>query len=111
MTSELKTLFGAYLHQDYDLQFPSVAAAIRAYRDDASRAARERALAEIDSLLTGTNSDDELYRALRERGFGFFPPRDGETSAAWLRRTRALLADVEDTEEDGDRRSPEHDPG
>jgi hypothetical protein len=98
----LATLFRAYLHQDYDLSYPSAAAAIRAYR--ASSTPREVAatVAEIDSLLDAKLSDDQLYRELRARGFIFYPPRDGETARAWLLRARALLADAEDPEEDHD---------
>jgi len=98
----LATLFRAYLHQDYDLSYPSVEAAIRAYR--AQSTARELAgtVAEIDALLGAKLSDDQLYRDLRARGFIFYPPRDGETARAWLVRARTLLVDAKDPEEDHD---------
>lgn len=98
----LATLFRSYLHQDYDLSYPSVEAAILAYR--AQSAPRELAgtVAEIDALLGAKLSDDQLYRELRARGFIFYPPRDGETARAWLVRTRTILVDAEDPEEDHD---------
>ena len=96
----LATLFHAYLHQDYDLSYPSVEAAIRAFRDEASGNELRRAIAEIDALLDVNADDDALYRALRARGFIFYPPREGETARAWLVRARAILVDVKDAEED-----------
>lgn len=105
--TQLATLFRAYLHQDYDLSYPSVEAAIRAYRAQSSRVDVASAIAEIDALLGATLDDDRLYRELRDRGFIFYPPRDGETARAWLVRARALLADVEDAEKDHDGERPE----
>ncbi len=98
----LMTLFRAYLHQDYDLSYPSVEAAIRAYRAQSSPHEVARTVAEIDALLDAKLSDDHLYRELRARGFIFYPPRDGETARAWLLRARDLLVDAEDPEEDHD---------
>lgn len=91
MTSPLTAFFRAYLHQDYDLHYASVEDAIRAYRDDSSPQERRRVIAEIDSLLAAHPGDAALYAALRERGFVFYPPREGETTAAWLERAKALL--------------------
>ncbi|MGA3037050.1 MAG: contact-dependent growth inhibition system immunity protein [Vulcanimicrobiaceae bacterium] len=100
--TQLTTMFRAYLHQDYDLSYPSVEAAIRAYREQAPPHDVARAVAEIDALLGAKLSDDQLYRELRGRGFIFYPPRDGETARAWLMRARAILIDVEDLEEQHD---------
>jgi len=98
----LATLFRAYLHQDYDLSYPSVEAAIRAFRAQAAPRDVARTVAEIDTLLDANPSDDQLYRELRARGFIFYPPRDGETARAWLLRARTVLADAENPEEDHD---------
>ncbi len=98
----LERLFRTYLHQDYDLSYPSVEAAIRAYRGQSTRPDIARTVAEIDGLLDAKQGDDQLYRELRARGFIFYPPRDGETARAWLLRARKLLTDVEDPEEDHD---------
>jgi len=94
----LATLFRAYLHQDYDLSYPSVEAAIRAFRAETPAPELARAIAEIDDLLAEKSGDRELYCALRARGFIFYPPSRGETARAWLLRARALLVDVEDAE-------------
>ena len=91
MSSPLAALFRAYLHQDYDLRYENIEEAIRAYRDESSPQERRRVVAEIDSLLAAHPDDAALYVALRERGFVFYPPRDGETNAAWLERAKALL--------------------
>jgi len=103
MTSALERLFRTYLHQDYDLRYASVARALGAFCDESTAAERRQAIAEIDEMLAAHPDDAELHAALRERGFAFYPPRDGETTASWLRRTRTqLLRHVEDAEEDGD---------
>jgi hypothetical protein len=96
----LTTLFRAYLHQDYDLSYRSIEAAIRAFRIETPPSDVRRAVAEIEALLRENAGDDTLYRELRARGFIFYPPREGETARAWLERARQLLVDVEDTEED-----------
>lgn len=98
--SPLSRLLRTYLHQDYDLRYPDVATALRAYRAQTPPAERRRVLDEIASLLAACKDDGALYRELRSRGFIFYPPREGETTRAWLVRARALL-DVEDAEEDG----------
>lgn len=100
--SALARLFHGYLHQDYDLRYPDVAAALRAYRIETPSPERHRLQAEIESLLAAHPDDDGLYRALRARGFIFYPPREGESTRDWLLRARALL-DVEDSEEERDR--------
>lgn len=91
MNSALAALFRGYLHQDYDLRYASVEEAIRAFRDESSPHERRRVVAEIETLLAAHPDDGALYAALRERGFVFYPPRDGETTAAWLQRAKALL--------------------
>ena len=98
----LARLFRTYLHQDYDLRYASVEDALRAFRREATAAERARVVAEIASLLASYPDDGDLYGALRERGFVFYPPRDGETTRAWLSRAREIL-DVKDPEEDRDR--------
>ncbi|MGH7715770.1 MAG: contact-dependent growth inhibition system immunity protein [Vulcanimicrobiaceae bacterium] len=97
----LTALFRAYLHQDYDLSYGSVEAAICAYRAQSSAEEIRQTVAEIDRLLRANANDDMLYRELRARGFIFYPPRDGETARAWLQRARCIL-DVEDAKEQDD---------
>jgi len=112
MRQPLERLFRTYLHQDYDLRYASVAQALRAFCDESAPLERRRVIAEIDALLDAHPDDAALYAALRERGFVFYPPREGETTRAWLRRARAqLLPDLEDAKEDGDRERAERDAG
>ena len=89
--SALSTLFRTYLHQDYDLRYTTVADALAGFRADATAAERGRIVEEIDELLAAHPDDAQLYRALRARGFIFYPPREGETTADWLRRARAAV--------------------
>jgi hypothetical protein len=91
MNSPLAVLFRSYLHQDFDLRYACVEDALHAFRDEATPQERRRVVAEIDSLLAAHPDDAALYGALRERGFVLYPPRDGETSASWLRRARSAL--------------------
>ena len=88
----LEKLLRTYLHQDYDLRYPSVEAALRAFREEATPSENDAALAEIDALLAAYPQDRGLYEQLRRRGFIFYPPRDGETTRSWLSRARAVLA-------------------
>lgn len=87
----LEKLLRTYLHQDYDLRYGSVEQALSAFRVDATPDEQRGVIAEIDALLAGCAQDRELYEQLRIRGFIFYPPRDGETTRAWLLRARALL--------------------
>jgi hypothetical protein len=91
MTSPLAALFRGYLHQDYDLRYATPEDALRAFCDESSPHERRCVIAEIDGLLAAHADDAPLYAALRERGFVFYPPRDGETTRAWLQRAKALL--------------------
>ena len=100
--SPLARLLRGWLHQDYDLRYPDVPSALRAYRAQTPAQERRRVLVEIAALLAANAGDDALYRELRERGFIFYPPRDGERTRDWLLRARALL-DMEDAEEERDR--------
>ena len=100
--SPLANLLRSYLHQDYDLEYAGIEDALRAYRREAGADERRRVLDEIAMLLETHADDAGLHRALRARGFIFYPPRTGETTRAWLLRASRLL-DVEDAEKDGDR--------
>ena len=112
MSSALERLFRTYLHQDYDLRYSSVVQALRAFRAESDAAEVRRAIAEIDALLAAHPVDAQLHAQLRERGFIFYPPRDGETTQSWLRRAREqLLRDLEDPEEDRDRDRAERNAG
>ncbi|MGH7660115.1 MAG: contact-dependent growth inhibition system immunity protein [Vulcanimicrobiaceae bacterium] len=91
MSSPLAALLRGYLHQDYDLRYASVEDALRAFREESTPHERRRVIAEIDTLLAAHSDDAALYAALRERGFVFYPPREGATTAAWLQRAKALL--------------------
>jgi hypothetical protein len=87
----LEKLLRTYLHQDYDLRYPSVEAALRAFREDSTPNECRAAVAEIDELLAAYPEDRVLYEQLRRRGFIFYPPRDGETTRSWLERARNVL--------------------
>lgn len=91
MNAPLARLFRTYLHQDYDLCYSCVEEALNAYRNESTPDERRATIAEIDALLAAHPDDAALYEALRARGFAFYPPRDGETTAAWLRRARTIL--------------------
>ena len=92
LQSPLARMLRSYLHQDFDLRYPDVTAALRAYARETAPEERSRALSEIDSLLCAHADDADLLAALRRRGFIFYPPRDGETTRSWLRRARSVIA-------------------
>ena len=88
----LEQLLRTYLHQDYDLRYSSVEAALRAFREEATPNEKHAAVEEIDALLASYPQDRALYEQLRRRGFIFYPPRDGETTRSWLERARNVLS-------------------
>jgi hypothetical protein len=90
-SSPLALVLRTYVHQDYDLRYSSVEAALRAFRDEASPAERRAVLDEIDALLARCPDDAALYAEMRKRGFVFYPPADGETTRAWLLRARGII--------------------
>lgn len=91
-TTVLAQLLGCYLHQDWSEEFDSDIAALQAARDCEPQEHVMAGVAELDSLLAGEFSDEELRAILvREIGCYFNPGSTGLTWKDWLGRARAVL--------------------
>lgn len=79
----LSQLFGAYLHQDWDLEFSSCWDAVRAFRESLSEQDLEHAVHEVEMLL---RMEDTPLRAevFGELGLGYWPDGDGLELREWL---------------------------
>jgi contact-dependent growth inhibition (CDI) system CdiI-like immunity protein len=87
----LWTLFGAYLHQSFDLEYKDVWAAVRAYRSEGSPSQVESAIEQVDRLLKGLRTEEELRHAVEELGSYYYPPSEGLTYRDWLTRVEKVL--------------------
>jgi len=87
---ELRQLFGAYFHQDWDFEFDDEDDAVRGYVEGHAHLPEDvvELLHEIDKLLAFSLSDDDLLEALGVLGSDYYP--SGATNA-WLRSLRAKV--------------------
>lgn len=88
----IKNMFSAYLNQDFDLDFGSADEAIFAFSSHAERIDKERALAELDVLLSA-NLDEEQLKNIIFDGLGccYFYPAEWDGGAVWLSHVSSLL--------------------
>ena len=80
---ESHQLLGAWLHQDFDLDFPSAEEALRASIADASVERLRTVLVELEAHRP-PRSDEEATRAFANDLCDYHPPGDGLTYVAWL---------------------------
>lgn len=87
---------GAYLHQDWDLDYGGVWDAVRAFKRDASDDDLRAAIAQAEELRAAGLDEEEFRRAVVDRlGVEYWPPGDGLTFQAWLDELVRVLADPE----------------
>jgi hypothetical protein len=88
---DLLQFFGGYLHQDWDMDYPDVDAAI----DAAIVESPDRLVLvahQLDELLAAVSTEDEAETAVNElTGWGYYPPGNGRTWRGWLAEVRARL--------------------
>jgi deoxyxylulose-5-phosphate synthase len=84
----LARLFGAYLHQDWEVEFSSPWDAVRVFRKALSSNEVTNSIKEIAQLLM---LDDPVLSSVvfGELGLGYWPQADGHELREWL----GLLAD------------------
>jgi hypothetical protein len=90
--SPLAQLLGGYFHQDWSLDDPTYADAVRRYVRETPVNEVQDALAEIDMFLSRELNEDTLDVLLNELGCCFRPAAVGMSRAQWLRAVRNLLA-------------------
>ncbi len=91
----LAQLLAGYYHQDWQQDHSSPAAALQAFKRDASAETVTAAASEIDRLL-GVGFDDADLAQLLAEGLdcNYMPANDGLTNTAWLGTVRDGLRSV-----------------
>lgn len=89
-TERLQQLF-AYLNLDWDLDYPSVEAAIADFARTEPREVADGAIAELDGLIELELDEDTLKSTLTEMGCGYWPYGSGSTFRAWLPELRRSI--------------------
>ena len=85
---------GAYLHQDWDLDYDGVWDAVRAFKADASADDLRAAIAQTEELRDAGLDEEQLRRTVvDELGVEYWPPGDDLTFQAWLDELVRVLAD------------------
>ncbi len=89
MTSEnaypiLSQLFGGYLHQDWDLDYPDVGAAVADFAADLSPDERAGVTGELMSFRRSGQGEAALEAAMRRLGLAYVYRRDFPTAEGWL---------------------------
>jgi CdiI immunity protein len=88
----LAQMLAGYYHQDWQQDHASPAAALLAFRRDASAETVTAAATEIDRLLAAGFDDAGLAQLLAEGlDCNYLPANDGLTNAAWLGTVRDEL--------------------
>jgi hypothetical protein len=79
----LTQLFGAYLHQDWDMEFSSSWEAVQVFRDSLSV---DELVAAIDEVRTLLSLDDVQLnsKVFEDLGLGYWPQGDGLEVREWL---------------------------
>lgn len=90
MYESLGLLLGAYLHQDFLLEYATPDDAVRGFGESEPHRV-PGALAEIDDLLDGDLGEQALGDLLTELGSYYRVEADGYTPRSWLSHVRDLL--------------------
>jgi contact-dependent growth inhibition (CDI) system CdiI-like immunity protein len=87
---DLRRLFSAYLHEDFDDEFGTPEAAVLAFKEQSREQGLSKATDELRELLDRGLSEDELKDVLKwGLGSGYIPP-DGAISV-WLQEILRTL--------------------
>jgi hypothetical protein len=89
---ELEQLFGAYFHQDWDLEGPDDQAILARYLEESSETDLQQAIAELQRLLDEPMEENELGDfLLRELGSYYYPMAEGKSYREWLEEVLSVL--------------------
>lgn len=87
----LVNLFGGYLHEDWNLEYPSVDAAIEDFMVTSGAEYVALAHAQLLDLLLECRDEPFLQRKLDEYHCSYAPTRDGRTALEWLTKVEQQL--------------------
>jgi CdiI immunity protein len=80
----LRTLFAAYLHQDFIEDYGDEWGAVRRYCADATKSDILAAADELKNILDSTQDEHELEDIADRLGSFYFPPGAGQTYRGWM---------------------------
>jgi hypothetical protein len=80
----LGQLVGAYLHQDWDIDYGSWSDAVDAYLQEAQPEAISEARRELTALISENPSEERIRDEMDQRGCSYYPPGDGTSYREWL---------------------------
>ena len=87
----LQHLFSSYFHQDWTLEAPTTAAAVRQFTSDEGATVAQRAAGELERLLAELPKESDLATALDALGCYYTPAAEGVTRRTWLTRVGQVL--------------------
>ena len=87
----LRTLMAAYLHQDWDVEYSDVWAAVADFVDHAPQCMIAAAHSELRDLIAQDLSAAAIEVALAHYSCAYYPPGDGYTLDGWLRELERRL--------------------
>jgi hypothetical protein len=88
---ELRHFFGAYFHQDWDLDASSAEGVFALYVQDSTTEHRRRVIDQLARLARDTHDDAALDEKLFELGCYYSPTAEGKTSRQWMQDVMAIL--------------------
>jgi hypothetical protein len=88
---ELEILLAGYLNQDWKLDYPSVWAAVEAFRSQSQPRDVAAAVAAIGTLVVASDGESAIRMVCEEVGCGYYPPGDGLTYLEWFTQVRDSL--------------------
>lgn len=89
----LSQFFGAYFHQDWDLDGPTWQDVVLVFVKSQSRERALDVLNSIRSWLRSATSDAQIARELQEFGCEYNPQPDGITDREWVEQVAKFIAD------------------
>ena len=89
---ELWMLFGAYFHQDWDLDDDTPDAVLRRYLQDVPGSSASAACGELDNLIRRWPAEADLEEIHRRLGSNLWPPGVGFTAREWFVYVGEFLA-------------------
>jgi hypothetical protein len=90
----LDLLFGAYLHQDWDVENADPEQAVRLFAESEAAHTVRSAIKEIEDILSGDITEAfALSEGIQNAGLYYDPADDGRTWQSWLSDVHRILGE------------------
>ena len=90
---QLRTLFAAYLNQDFLDEYGSPSKAVSAYCRDSTDEQRMTAVQEVQEISRTAGDEEGVRRAIAAIGLEYHPEAEGWQMRDWLAELERLLRD------------------